>query len=493
MKGTIIEELLITRPYKVFHMNVGRYDYCAVDMLRGEGMGLSHDVLYITDREMGDRPDNVVRVVSPENAEDLLAAVQDLFRTEHRMDLCYRQIVAMNAGTADIQDIMDAIAMMYGRPINMVSSSYEILGYSRSIPFYHPGLYREIENGRVSAEDIRYLNIKTIRATRRIDETIIVVNEREQVYHYQTPVLKDRVTLGYFSVFVRPGESLTSMEISYLPLLASQLSIALQRKDFYILNKDNYYTNLFAAILSGDLADSSEIANRIRAYDFQLMDVNCILSFKIIDQLRTEFVINELVNEIKLILRNAFYITQKEKSYFFATFEDAEAGEAVLEALKDFLRDKAGLAAGCSEYFSDVAEISYHVDESDIALEAGLVYDPDKRIYRIGSYRMKYNAMQLYKCTNGRSTLMHQFKKVLMYDHSRDTELLRTLYYDIRMNGEVSRICDKLHIHRNTLYFRRQKLCEIAELDLYDPSQKSLILLTFYTMFLMGLIDWELD
>lgn len=58
---------------------------------------------------------------------------------------------------------------------------------------------------------------------------------------------------------------------------------------------------------------------------------------------------------------------------------------------------------------------------------------------------------------------------IIEYDKSRNTELLKTLFYYCRHNKNINYVSNKLHIHQNTLYQRVKKAEELMGYDINDP------------------------
>ena len=59
--------------------------------------------------------------------------------------------------------------------------------------------------------------------------------------------------------------------------------------------------------------------------------------------------------------------------------------------------------------------------------------------------------------------------KLTVQDARSDGELLRTLEAYFSCNGSPTEAASRLHIHRNTLLYRLQRIRSVAEVDLDDP------------------------
>ncbi len=54
------------------------------------------------------------------------------------------------------------------------------------------------------------------------------------------------------------------------------------------------------------------------------------------------------------------------------------------------------------------------------------------------------------------------------YDRKRGTELLKTLHMLFRCNGDIARTAKELFVHRNSVYYRVNQVCELGGVDLQD-------------------------
>lgn len=62
--------------------------------------------------------------------------------------------------------------------------------------------------------------------------------------------------------------------------------------------------------------------------------------------------------------------------------------------------------------------------------------------------------------------------RLLAHDEAHNAELVQTLEGFFACHGNASRTADRLHIHRNTLTYRLERIAEITQLDLDDPDAR---------------------
>lgn len=104
--------------------------------------------------------------------------------------------------------------------------------------------------------------------------------------------------------------------------------------------------------------------------------------------------------------------------------------------------------------------ISLSLTEAITTLEIGKKLYPDKNIYLHNE--MKF--FSLLKNMSDRDIFDEVFFKIK--DNSRDDDLVDTFLTYFELNGEKNKIAEKLHIHRNTLNYRLEKIEELTDLKL---------------------------
>ncbi|CZF83586.1 Carbohydrate diacid regulator [Grimontia celer] len=79
-----------------------------------------------------------------------------------------------------------------------------------------------------------------------------------------------------------------------------------------------------------------------------------------------------------------------------------------------------------------------------------------------------------------RTQQLHSLFTTLV-DHDARGTLVKTLTAFFEQNCDLVQTCEKLHIHRNTLRYRLQRISEITELDINKLEDKTLLYLSFIT------------
>lgn len=79
-----------------------------------------------------------------------------------------------------------------------------------------------------------------------------------------------------------------------------------------------------------------------------------------------------------------------------------------------------------------------------------------------------------------RSYLHPAIEQLQRYDWSRGTEYVATLEAYVRSVCNKIKTMEKMHIHRNTLDYRLQKIIDITGIDFNDSMEYTHLLCSFY-------------
>ncbi|HHX50637.1 MAG TPA: hypothetical protein GX711_04290 [Clostridia bacterium] len=88
---------------------------------------------------------------------------------------------------------------------------------------------------------------------------------------------------------------------------------------------------------------------------------------------------------------------------------------------------------------------------------------------RLGTYRA---LVHLPQCDEVQRFLAETIGKLLEYDQSYDTELIKTLESYFSNNGNLAQMAKELYVHYNTVRNRLQRIGEICQVDLDDPEDR---------------------
>jgi hypothetical protein len=144
-------------------------------------------------------------------------------------------------------------------------------------------------------------------------------------------------------------------------------------------------------------------------------------------------------------------------------------------AFKSML-ENAGCICGRSPKFCDILDLSTHYELAGIA--AGFASDNTSRIRDLESAALSYYISLILKYD--KAGVVHPAPQILRdYDHRHKTALYETLETFLRHERNYIHTAQELHLHRNTLIYRIERIVTLTGVDL-DVHENRLHILISY-------------
>ena len=165
----------------------------------------------------------------------------------------------------------------------------------------------------------------------------------------------------------------------------------------------------------------------------------------------------------------------------FSVFKDTDEKQAFISFLSDHQ-----LCAGISSGYDDLTQIMYALHQADTALEHCLKFSSDNG-YSLFSDTISH---RLIKESSAHLDLLEmcdpRLIRAVRYDCENLTEYFATFYELIHAQCDTRCVMKKLHVHRNTLYYRMQKMEALFDLVWKDIPDYGNLLLSSDILFFLG-------
>jgi purine catabolism regulator len=129
---------------------------------------------------------------------------------------------------------------------------------------------------------------------------------------------------------------------------------------------------------------------------------------------------------------------------------------------------EAGLRIGISRPASNASELGARFREARQAVTIGrrlFSQHPLTFFGSLGFYRLLFH---LYGLEDVRAFYEETLGPLIAYDRRTDSELVQTLEMYFACNGNLSQAAQQLHLHRNSLLYRLERISEVLHADLDD-------------------------
>jgi len=423
---------------------------------------------------------------------DCFNSFEQCFLDAYRMEENLRSISSIVYEDGDLQSMANRIAVMFDHPMNIVDNSFSVIASSTNYEFFSEDLARDNQSGHIPPQILKTLNLASQRRRTTGNRTIVIDHIEGEFHNYFTPILFNNITLGYFSIFLRPEEVMSAMEKGYLARVAELIGVYMQKGDFSRANRGSYYTSLLSSLLSENRQMHNIEEERFQIFGYRMRKFKFVILANSSQESPDDYFLGDLSQSIKNILGNCVYALQRNQIIFLASYHTPnEEIVPIMDRLENLLLETPFVNIGISSPYVILNETRGHYLEAQAAIEAAMQFQGNERVSSYDKYRLMHMVQALGHHTDIKLFSLPQLRLLTETDHRNKSELLYTLYTYIHSSQDIAKTCEALHIHRNTLYFRLSKIRELTHLDLQNAENVAMILISFTIMQLQNELDWE--
>lgn len=176
--------------------------------------------------------------------------------------------------------------------------------------------------------------------------------------------------------------------------------------------------------------------------------------------------------QLALIQRNVLLILQ----YNMNIAKNTEASEKQFHTILE----KFNAHCGVSSCFDNLLELANYQIQAEDAMKLGSALNPRYRIAYYEDYYLPAILLPRMEQMPQSNYLSPVITKVQEYDKTHSTDFLPTLQAYITSLCSTAETAEHLHIHRNTLLYRLNKIEELTGASLRDPYTFMHLMISFY-------------
>lgn len=226
------------------------------------------------------------------------------------------------------------------------------------------------------------------------------------------------------------------------------------------------YFNLFKDIIE-DTVSEIEVRERCRVLHLELPKSMRLLGIKFSHIKKNSLSLHFLRETLLASMPPCFCIIYDES--LILILSEQYFSKTLLHTIKQIF-PKDDTRIGVSRVFTDILGLRGAFGEmkaiqsvhQKLGLERPLTYYEDILLYHFMEMAAKENDLNLF-C----SPVVHQIDK---YDQENGTSFKQSLEAYVEASRNIQKAAEKLHLHKNTLYYRLKRAEKLFELDLSDEN-----------------------
>ena len=387
----------------------------------------------------------------------------------------------VNRGTT-LKQLVNEAAAIIEAPASILDNSLSFLAYSDDFPHY-AAFGEEETTGMVPDDALALLKRKGIvNPSKPIDlEVFDWTNAEGDVLTNHFSFIHSRDTIVGSVSFFTKNEHLRQSRVEMIPTIAQIISIQMQKSNTFLLNKSLYYANLFKRLEEGTLSQSPEyLVRRFSLFGYRLKSY---LHIFVVDFSRTYLPseqVQPLAERLHPLISNSIYTVNQSDIVFLSSNDDIhEEGLCNAEAIEREL-EGTRVVVGISSIYLEPKRTPSYIKEAKRAVSTGMRIDPNACIFPFSRYRLADMVAGVMDRDTLYSYRFPPLMHVIDLDAQNDTHLAYTLYEYLQDPSHPAEVAKRLFIHKNTLYYRLDRVRAIMGCDFKDAETVACIQMTFH-------------
>lgn len=394
----------------------------------------------------------------------------ELLRWEAALDVA----IAKNAG---LQRMVDISEPFFHNPFLLITTSLLIPAISHHIPCEDPDLLYAMEKHTFPTNMISSLiRNRWIIEPGSMNET----RYNEQTYH-PCPML-----IHTFEDNPAQLKAIFLFNMNRLPSPSEYdfMKLFEKKMEEYIMEKDVKSTSGFQMELCSELLismiDGTSTEEGVDACKTLLsVDKNTHFEIYVIhfhEDIRSQmFYITRLLSQS--FVRVKVFPYQKHIIVMSTQDKNNARREHIGEFLRQIMTDKNAYCGTLG--FEKLTELPYAYRMACIAAQLGSIIDPDEIIYRYMDYSIYHYLKNVSDSIPYNMLYANELNLLRAYDERKQTDNMKLLEIYLDKERATNAVAEAMHLHRNSVTYRINKIEEITKLNLDDPNVRLNLQMSF--------------
>lgn len=366
-------------------------------------------------------------------------------------------------------------------PLIVADSGYRLIAYAGGEAIHDPYWQQIISSGEPTDHTIMkfYIDDGLMEAITGSNEALYI-DWGVCVDYPQTsgPIYIDNNLEGFVSVLFLEEKRL-DFSLKLNNLLRQFCGILMQSKNFRLTHAINPVKELLAQKFfdTEAYADVASLEGYLEIVQLQPNYCVVVLSEKNQDSLLFSRMKSQIVKESSNIL----YYEKEQKLYLlFHHLGDANLNPSFLSLISQ------------SESYCGVSAVFDSLEQREAFIQqANLAHDTARLLNRSSQYTYYSESLSeaflLHPLKEFRqeNVIPEELQNLFAYDRLHETELTKTLKIYLYLRNDINKTSSALHVHRNTLIYRLNKIRDLTEVEIDDPEVAWTFQLVFHVLELL--------
>jgi sugar diacid utilization regulator len=380
-----------------------------------------------------------------------------------------------------LQQLAEAAAQVFQMPVLITDSSFKYLAHARGGPGSPEFNELDVRSGYIADSLVQEIQERRLdEQIRKAGKPLLIRSNRGDEY-LVSPVAINHVEVAHISLLTG-GQPIGVVEREMLRRFSQVVATELQKNNFFKVNRGTPHASFLADLFENKINTLIDVRKRLSLLGFSLKKVQQVISISIRDHIASEGRLQMIINQLRKLIPESIQMIYLGDLVFLASSNSPQGLPAdKLGELADFLQ-ASKLTGGLSSRFLDILDARRHYIQARRAAVLGANNAGDKSLH---IYELLL-AEQLAEACAERlplSDLIHPaITMLLLSDRQQDGVLLDTLRIYLQCARNPTKAAAALAIHRNTLFYRINRIAKLTGIDFEDGDELMRLSLSFKLM-----------
>lgn len=270
-----------------------------------------------------------------------------------------------------------------------------------------------------------------------------------------------------------------SWHLEAINIIVQSAAIVMDRDYLATRNAAAHNVMFMKSLLMENIGSHSQFLQMAEIVGF-LPQKEYILAGVLHRNLDNEMFSDYIGEELTSRLPNCLQMQQKDRFYLLMSGDKPGEKEQVFLDVANKIKSADTIVAAFSYAFENPLKLPQYKWQVDNLLEISAQDFPDKTILHYGDY-VSNIAMRFVKANISSDNMLHpMIKRLESYDQEHLTDYLDTLKVFVQSIYSKNTTAKILNIHRNTLFYRLEKIHEITGVNIQTKETAFHLFLSFY-------------
>jgi Regulator of polyketide synthase expression len=391
--------------------------------------------------------------------------VLTIFRTYNRVGYSLARLMTPLLSGRDIPSVLEIAREILGNPVLLLSAGGGVIAKTDLL---------ELENDHFYLRQIMQSNnAKALAGAESWSNLLSLM--RPSLHQYDAidkPNIVSVVRINCqpvaIMVVIEHTKPFTEEDLEICAYFCEILTTNLQRHPSQNLLNHSAVETFFSDMIFGKLTDTTEMTRRAAELGLPSDAYTFLFTIKIPYQ--DDHTVNEFCEAVSRDLPNmqAFYL-KNNSTILILTAEQKTPflPQGAITDLSDLLA-QTGMIAGLSPGFKKWSDLKSRHDLSRKAEKYGSYFGHKKSVYNYQDYQIYHLLDTCRQYVSLEDFIAPVCHEMIAYDRANNTEYVKTLFHYIQCAKDSAKTAESLYIHRNTVFYRLERMKEIFLIDFGD-------------------------